>query len=156
MRVFRRREDGEKFGCSYWTTCGIKLEPQASKGLPALIRQLDSLGALPTLARAWDLVPYSFMIDWIINVGDILSSIDISLNPSKYNVLSCTTGFKAVAPSDWASHLSNDIVTVTSATMSLYERQVGTEIPLDVNVNLSGVGSGGHAIVGASIICTKL
>lgn len=37
---------------------------------------LDSVGMLPTLARIWDLVPFSFVIDWFTSLGDRFADID--------------------------------------------------------------------------------
>lgn len=36
----------------------------------------SSLGLLNPLQLAWELVPYSFVVDWFINVGDYLGSLD--------------------------------------------------------------------------------
>jgi hypothetical protein len=31
----------------------------------------------PSLEHGYDLIPYSFVLDWFVNVGDILASIDV-------------------------------------------------------------------------------
>lgn len=36
---------------------------------------LDRLGFHPDIGTAWDLVPLSFVVDWILPVGDFLSSL---------------------------------------------------------------------------------
>lgn len=42
----------------------------------SLIKTASSLGLTNPLSLAWELVPYSFVVDWFINVGDWLGSID--------------------------------------------------------------------------------
>lgn len=42
----------------------------------SLITTATSLGFTNPLALAWELVPYSFVVDWFVNVGDWLGSID--------------------------------------------------------------------------------
>lgn len=40
-----------------------------------LRKQYDSLGRLPTFSEIWDLVPYSFVIDWFVSIGTMLESL---------------------------------------------------------------------------------
>lgn len=41
-----------------------------------LVKQASALGFTNPVALAWELVPYSFVIDWFINVGDWLGQLD--------------------------------------------------------------------------------
>lgn len=43
---------------------------------PSLTTVLADHGMLNPASLAWELMPYSFVIDWWVNVGDILSSLD--------------------------------------------------------------------------------
>lgn len=36
---------------------------------------LEKLGFSPTAGHAWDLVPFSFVVDWFTNIGDILQDV---------------------------------------------------------------------------------
>lgn len=38
--------------------------------------RLRSMGVYPSLANLWDIVPYSFMVDWFLPVGDLLSELN--------------------------------------------------------------------------------
>lgn len=49
------------------------------EGVKGLIGAVDSIGFLPTLENVWDLIPYSFVIDWFIGVGDFLERVDSHL-----------------------------------------------------------------------------
>jgi len=51
----------------------IRLGPN---GLFAFIGLLDSLGVLPVSHRIWDLIPGSFLVDYVLNIGDRLATID--------------------------------------------------------------------------------
>lgn len=48
-------------------------------GLASLIQRLESFGVLPTFENLWDLVPYSFVIDWLLDVGSLLQRVDTRL-----------------------------------------------------------------------------
>jgi len=52
----------------------------------ALIARLDSMGTLPTFENVWDLVPYSFVVDWLIDVGGFLERVDSRLRLSRLNI----------------------------------------------------------------------
>lgn len=42
------------------------------------IRQMFVLDVFPTLENVWDLIPFSFVVDWFVNVGDTLATIDFN------------------------------------------------------------------------------
>jgi hypothetical protein len=39
-----------------------------------LLHSLDQMGVLNPLSLAWETVPFSFVVDWFVNVGQVLSS----------------------------------------------------------------------------------
>jgi len=49
---------------------------QSPSGILAFVLALNDVGLLPTMARIWDLVPFSFVIDWFTNLGDRYAAID--------------------------------------------------------------------------------
>lgn len=48
--------------------------------------QLESIGALPNLANVWDLIPFSFAIDWFVGVGDLLERVDTNQRLTRLNI----------------------------------------------------------------------
>ena len=51
--------------------------PGPPEQLGNLRRILNDFDLLPTMGNMWDLIPYSFVVDWALNVGDVLDSIDL-------------------------------------------------------------------------------
>lgn len=51
------------------------------------LKTLSELGFANPLSLAWELVPYSFVIDWIIPVGDYLGGLDALVGVSDLTVL---------------------------------------------------------------------
>jgi hypothetical protein len=53
----------------------IAIEDEDSEFV-ALGNKVDSMGFALTLENVWDLIPYSFVVDWFINVGGFLERVD--------------------------------------------------------------------------------
>lgn len=51
-----------------------------------LIDQFDSLGLFPTYENIWDLLPYSFVVDWFVQIGDLLERVDNCQRLMRYNI----------------------------------------------------------------------
>lgn len=49
---------------------------QQPSALLATALTMDDVGVLPTLARIWDLVPFSFVLDWFTSLSDRFEDID--------------------------------------------------------------------------------
>lgn len=62
--------------------------------IQALTQRLDSMGTLPTLENVWDLVPYSFVVDWFLDVGKLLERVDTRLRLAMYNIRYATMSRK--------------------------------------------------------------
>jgi hypothetical protein len=57
----------------------------------ALVAVLADHGMLNPLSLAWELMPYSFVLDWFFSVGDVLSSLDNLLICDKLMALDSTS-----------------------------------------------------------------
>lgn len=64
----------------------VYLTPRDENGLMSMIRTLYEWDAYLSLENAWDLIPFSFVVDWFVNVGDILDSCDRLISAQYYNV----------------------------------------------------------------------
>ena len=65
----------------------------------AIIRSLDDAGVLNPLSIAWEAVPFSFVLDWFIPVGNVLSA------------LSATAGLKFVHGWESSRHDKHEVLT---------------------------------------------
>lgn len=56
--------------------CTLKLAPRELEYLGRLWRSLYTYGLQPSFYAIWDMIPYSFIVDWLIPIGDITSVLD--------------------------------------------------------------------------------
>lgn len=60
--------------------------------IPGDLHWLASFGITNPLELAWELIPYSFVIDWAFNVGNVLSGLDALIG---VQLASVQCGFKS-------------------------------------------------------------
>ena len=51
-----------------------------------LIERLENMGIFPDFEKIWDIVPYSFVIDWFVDVGKMLKRVDTNLRILRLNI----------------------------------------------------------------------
>lgn len=56
--------------------CTCDVFPQIVKTAERLIRTLDTFGLKPNMYTAWDMTPFSFMVDWFVPIGTMLGVED--------------------------------------------------------------------------------
>lgn len=54
----------------------VRPKPDNIRSLDDLLSLLIQWDLYPTLENLWDLIPYSFVVDWFVGIGDILDGID--------------------------------------------------------------------------------
>jgi hypothetical protein len=83
--------------------CEVKFRRYPNPGLYAFAEKLWEWGFANPLYGAWDSTPFSFMVDWVVPIGDYLKAIDdsIFLSPFYFDVLHCNFSIK------YRSDLSN-------------------------------------------------
>lgn len=100
---------GNFFGTYSWTTnlnffkgwIGAEVGGTVSVTNPNLYLA-NRLGLANPAVIAWELVPYSFVVDWFVNVGDFLKSFSDGLGLSVVNPY---TAWKAVVPrATWTNY----------------------------------------------------
>lgn len=64
-------------------TCSLDIKPAMLGKLEDVWRSLYNYGLQPNLYVLWDSIPFSFMVDWLIPVGDFASNLDLQANVLK-------------------------------------------------------------------------
>lgn len=77
----------EQEGVSFKLEQHLKMAiAEEDDALDLLIERLESFGVFPTLENVWDLVHYSFLIDWFVDVGGFLERVDTRLRLLRLNI----------------------------------------------------------------------
>jgi len=78
----------ETHGDFSWTlTQRIKLAiADEDSAIQSLIGKMDNIGVLPTFENLWDLIHYSFVVDWFVDVGNFLERVDSGLRIARLNI----------------------------------------------------------------------
>ena len=86
----------------------------------SLIEAAKSVDLYPSLSNVWDLIPYSFVVDWFLPVGDILGKLDAQSYVQDLHTRSCVASVKSTKLDhiDHAFNYSGDI------KVTCYERKV--------------------------------
>jgi hypothetical protein len=97
-----------------------------------VVRGLMDIDVFPELGNIWDVVPYSFVIDWFIPFGDLFDAIDANTYRSTlqcyYTTVSYNYEFTGVALEDWFPVLQGQVI-VGNVDVRYYNRKVLSEIP---------------------------
>lgn len=107
--------------------------------LENLVNRLDSLGVLPTFENLWDLVPYSFVVDWLLDVGGLLQRIDSSMRLVRLDIKYLTMSEKRQITKDlvWTRAFPY----TGSVSLVQYHRWVSDQCPappLSLHTTFSG------------------
>mgnify|MGYP001148197195 CR=1 FL=1 len=106
----------------------IKLyfKPKYTDQISSVIRKALEWDLWPTLENSWDLIPFSFVVDWFINVQDALESVDRKNLLMLYSVLSVVQTEKRIYTFD---DTLIDNIFVTNLRVVAYERNLGRSLP---------------------------
>lgn len=109
-----------------------------------------------TLENWWDMVPFSFVVDWFIGIGDILSSIDDYANLTQNHEVICCgrslKGSKFLSQGD--IHLAGSYYT-SGLTLSRYIRVYQHELLLPSFVPSVTINPFNHSVEGAALIISR-
>lgn len=97
--------------------------------LKRLVNQIESFGFLPNLENIWDLVSYSFVIDWFIDVGGLLARADSINRVSRLDMKYVTQSRKTVVSGN-ISHRTSDHPFTGSVKWVHYHRWVSDQCPV--------------------------
>lgn len=98
----------------------VTVIPTARDAVSSAITSLDKLGLALTPSNAWDVVPFSFVVDWFANTNDILDIMSSSFHSYRYRVGEIV-----------ASYRSEQLVTSARGRVQVvvYDRSVTTSFP---------------------------
>jgi hypothetical protein len=118
--------DGIEASLSYHCTLHLQLKDSA---FGSLWNALEKLGLDPSIGNLWDLVPYSFVIDWFTKAGPILQRIsayvsNVLIRQLKYRIQSFKVQW-TLSESDLETlNFSDGVIFVTPMEYSWYDRRV--------------------------------
>lgn len=99
-------------------------------GMNALADSLENIGLAPTLQNIWDLVPYSFVIDWFINVGDFLERVDTNLRLARMEIPYVTMSRKRTVEVNPDFYGSHGVPVIGSLKLVRYHRWTSDYCPV--------------------------
>jgi hypothetical protein len=112
---------------SYFCTLNLRLKDNP---LAAIGNALEKLGLNPSAANIWDLIPFSFVVDWFTNIGSILSRLDAYNNNALLrDVQSRIETFKVQWPlteSETLELIGSDYSVTSLLKYSWYDRRILT------------------------------
>lgn len=125
------------------------------QGVMGLMNSLDSWGIYPDLSAVWEKVPFSFVVDWFVNVQTNLNRIDANIWREYYNVRACICSTKLETVYDWQTvHPGSRLA--GQASISLYHRWIQYSLPqpmVDLDI---GLPSGTHQwVTGAALVIQR-
>lgn len=122
---------------------------------PGLIK-MNQLGVTNPAAIAWELVPYSFVVDWFLPIGDFLNSMDATLGWT----------IKGFTQSDfYKGSLSMDGIALGTVTTNNWhgnysrvsvDRSAGTTVPFPFLPNMGKSLTQGHVQNGLALLRSAL
>jgi len=72
----------------------MRLHENTGDMFAMLMLNSDKVGLMPSLYNLWDMVPFSFVVDWVYPIGDILQDIDQRWYYRAYKVDELLVSFK--------------------------------------------------------------
>lgn len=101
------------------------------------------------LANTWDALPFSFVLDWFVNIGSTLESID---NVSRIQNLNYSGVYRSFSRK--AQHQVDNSFILSNLTQSVYVREKLQSLPIDV-VSLHLGNPSAHLLDGSSLVVSK-
>jgi hypothetical protein len=91
------------------------------------IHAASSLDLMPSLNNIWDFVPYSFVVDWVIPVGDYLERLDTAAAiwsyPIRSAVVTVRSDLEVTLPPNWGGAISYTLFTRTKYNQAQLSRR---------------------------------
>lgn len=98
------------------------------RGLVEIVHRLDNMGLFPTFENVWDLIPYSFVVDWLVDVGGFLERVDTRLRLQNHDIRYVTMSHKTVTKSELTPSFASPYV--GTVELVRYHRWVSDQCPV--------------------------
>lgn len=121
------------------------------------IKGLYDWDLYPSLGNMWDLIPYSFCVDWIAGIGDLLEDIDANVYMRYYQARSIMKSTKiTTGPVDNQQILGSIPGACGLVSYTYYRRWVEFSFdPMPLSVDFHPENLLGHWVEGASLIIQR-
>lgn len=128
---------------------------KCDSAIMSLIRSAMSWDLYPTTANMWDFVPYSFVVDWLVDIGGLLETIDASLEKAYLPVRSITKSVKITSlqtePKRFWGRGATGVVSI-----SYYRRFPSFDWDPLLPILRPGSGLNGHFLESAALIIQRI
>lgn len=123
-------------------------------GFSGLLNSLDNAGFLLTFENIYDLIPYSFVIDWFVNVGDFLERVDTRLQLLRLPIRYTTSSSKSIRSAN------TDILDHSTLTGMLsqvqYSRRTSNQCPVPPLPSIGlDISAQEHVLEGSALIIQR-
>lgn len=118
IRSRKRYTRSDNVGVSYNLTIYYQ---QSDSLLIKALNTLQSIDLFPSLKNVWDIIPFSFVLDWFVNIQDVLEEIDAQTFWS-------TTSINAIIESE-KSEMDVEVEGFGNVVFSDYIRRVQFSLP---------------------------
>lgn len=134
-------------------TCHVKMyyDPTTRNGFASVMANLFEWDLFPSLQNVWDIVPYSFVVDWFVDVEGFLTAIDTRTYLSVLNVFSTLYSVKY----GWGVNLPQQLGLLGRVQASRFTR-FSTKEPIEPVPTFSGdLPSFKNVITGGALIIQR-
>jgi hypothetical protein len=97
-----------------------------SNNISQLAGFLQSIDLELTAENIWDLIPYSFVVDWVIDVGGLLERLDLIAQIDRFNIFISGQTLQVATPVDLSQIVGFQSI-VGNVHASYYKRVYTTE-----------------------------
>lgn len=121
-------------------------------GLGRIASYLDNVGVLPKLESIWDLIPYSFVIDWFIGIGDFLGRLDSIERAMRLGVRYATMSEKRTM--SFYVNATSELPISGTIELVRYRRWVSDQCPVPP-LSATNPGDFDHWIEGTALVIQR-
>lgn len=119
-----------------------------------LMQLLHTLRLTPRFIDLWDIVPYSFVVDWILPLGDAMNNLEMMADVQRLPFVYMIISRKTVKEVERTFSLGTHVWSVSLRVVS-YERKVTLSFPSDVWLGISFRDPRKQALTATALIIQK-